>query len=113
MDNLLDQLLARRDRNITPQEFADAIDRLTRVLEDDGLEFHQTLARWIRQGDLERVTVALHYKGSLLFESYREMTVALNRARSRFPEVSARCDEFAARWEKLVERKQTAPPRLP
>jgi hypothetical protein len=113
MDNLLDQLFARRDPDVTPEEFGDVVDRLTRVLEDDGLEFHQTLARWIREGDLDRVAVALHYRGSLLFEGHREMTVALNRARARFPQLSERCDEFAAQWERVAGRKQTPTPRLP
>lgn len=98
--DLADHIFLKRVPSAEPEWIAELLARLVWLTDDNGHEISNSLRRWLAEGDLPKVEIALAFREVWLWNTREEMNAALCQVEARFPTLLEQCATLRAAWQK-------------
>jgi hypothetical protein len=109
--NLADLIFecCRQSARSWPKGIAEILELLIWATDDNGAEIMRAVERWLQSDDLDRVRVAVEVEGVFPFHHRAEMDAVLALVKTRWPDLTERCDALAVTRNALIRESEPPP----
>ncbi|KPL85270.1 hypothetical protein [Herpetosiphon geysericola] len=99
LDQALEYLVLRLDKNASPELFAHIVEELVWLIDDNGADMHRIMRNWLDSDEIEKVKIALSLDEVFLLDSDEEYQATIRRIVERWPELAPMCHKFQLLWD--------------
>ncbi len=97
--DLADHIFLKRVPSAEPEWIAELLARLVWLTDDNGYEISNSLRRWLAEGNLSKVEIALAFREVWLWETRDQMDTILSSVEARFPALLEQCAALRTVWQ--------------